>query len=388
MFDANRFLGASGGVNPLAAVPGLDDFLKSKGFGGLDQVMKAGGFNRPSQGDLHVDQVLTNVSLAFMQGEGGFVARQAFRSIPVRFRSDVYYTYPRGEFNRDQMKERAPGTESAGANYSVETQDYRCKVYALHRVIPDQIRDNTDSPLNLDRETTMFLTMKSMLNQEIDWRDQFFSSAANTPGAVWTYVADGAAARSNPTGTPVFTSGTANDVIRWSLPNSTPIEDVRLFIRTVQESTGFRPNIMVTGREVFDILKDHPDIIGRIDNGQTPNGPAMTSKENLAALFELDEILIMEAIVNSSQLGVADNHSFIGGKNALLLYRPATAGLLTPAPGYNFLWTGFRGANGGAMRIKNMREEKIESDVIEIQSSYDHRLVAGDLGFYLNGIVA
>ena len=362
----------------------LDELLRDPAIAA--EFFKAGGFSSPSTGDVHVDAVLTNLSLAFMQDASKFVARRAFREVPVKHRSDIYYTYDRGEFNRNQMEERAPGTESAGANYNVSTQNYFCRVYALHKNIDDQTRDNADSPLNLDREATMFLTMKALLNQEIDWVNRFFGGTgfSVTPGVVWTFVADGAASRSAALN---FQDAGNNDLIRWSAANSTPIEDVRLARRTMLAETGFEPNVFVMGRSVEDVLKDHPDIIGRIDSGQTPGGPAMTMRENLAALFEVDEILTMNAIQNTAKLGATPAHALIGGDNALLLYRPSSPGLLTPAAGYTFLWGGFSGANSGGLRIKNFRMEHIESDRVEAQVAYDHNKVAADLGFYFNDIV-
>jgi hypothetical protein len=292
------------------------------------------------------------------------------------------------------MKQRAPGTESAGSNWQVSTDSYFCEVYALHVNIADQIRDNADSAFDLNRDASMFLTMKSLLNEEIDWRDRFFGGTGfvATPGSVWAFVADGVATTNGTAlGSLDFTNASNNDVCRWDeVPASDeegPIETVRRAKRTMQQSTSFRPNIMVMGREVFDALLDHPDILGRLDSGQTPGGPAMTTRQSLAALFELDEILVMESIVNTAAPLATDAHAFIGGKNALLLYRPATAGLMTPAPGYTFLWSGFSGANSGGMRMKTFRMEELESERVEIQSAYDHKLVSSELGFYFNGIV-
>ena len=59
---------------------------------------------------------------------------------------------------------------------------------------------------------------------------------------MWTYEADGAATRSTNFS---FSSSTANDLVYWNNASSSPIEDVRLAKRTVQESTGFRPNMFL-----------------------------------------------------------------------------------------------------------------------------------------------
>jgi hypothetical protein len=374
----------------------IEQIFKQNGLEGLltnpviaEEIMKA-GFGSPSTGDVHVDAILTNISLAFMQDMSNFVARRAFPEVSVSKQSDVYFTYPRGEFNRDQMEERAPGTESAGANYRLATQGYRCRVYALHKNLDDQTRSNVDSPLQLDRETTMFLTLKAMLNQEIDWVGRYMGGTglgfSAAPGGTWTFAADGVAAGATARASLDFTDGANNNVLQWSVDGSSPIENIRDAKRAMLQETGFEPNVLVMGRSVADILKDHPDLIDRIDRGQT-SGAAQMTMEGIRELFELDEILVSNAIQNTGKLGAAANHSFIAGDNALLLYRPPAAGLMTPAAGYTFLWSGFVGANNGGLRIKNFRIETHESDRIEAQVAYDHNRVAADLGLYWNDIV-
>ncbi len=133
-------------------------------------------FIEPSRSDVHVDGPLGNVSVAFMQSQDAFVADKVFPNIPVSHQSDVYYTYPKGEFNRDDMELRAPGTESAGANYRLGTDTYSAPVRALHKDIADQVRANADSPLSPDREATEFLTQKALINREVNFATNYFTA--------------------------------------------------------------------------------------------------------------------------------------------------------------------------------------------------------------------
>lgn len=332
---------------------------------------------QPSRSDVHVNRPLTNISIAYMQARSNFVAGQVFPNIPVGKQSDAYFTYDRGEFNRDAMEERAPATESAGGTYQIGTDTYYARVYAYHKDVPDQVRANQDDPLDLDREATEFVTQKGLIHREVTWADAYFKSG------LWTFNVDGAAARSaslDPSAT------TANDVVYWNNASSTPIEDVRLLKRLVLESTGFMPNTLTLGRPVFDTLLDHGDIVGRLDRGQTA-GPAMATRDSLAALFEVDTVLVMDAIRNTTPEGQDASHSFIGGKHALLSYRPATPGLLTPSAGYTFGWAGQVGAGNDGIRVKRFRMVHLESDRIEADMAYDQKLIAPDLGAFFNGIV-
>jgi len=318
-------------------------------------------FIEPSRSDVHVDGPLTNISIAFMQSQDAFVADRVFPNIPVMHQSDVYYEYPRGEFNRDDMELRAPGTESAGANYKLTTSTYSAPVRALHKDIADQVRANADSPLSPDREATEFLTQKALINREVNWASTFFTSG------VW--------------------DTDVNSGLAWD-GAGTPIEDVRTGVRTVLQNTGIKPNTMVLGKQAYDILVDNADIIARLDRGQT-SGPARALRESLAALFELDQILVMEGVQNTALKGATDSHAFIGtGLDALLCYSAPNPGIMTPSAGYTFSWTGFLGASQNGMRMKRFRMDHLESDRVEIDQAYDQKLVASELGYFFDDVTA
>jgi hypothetical protein len=339
-------------------------------------------FIQPTRGDVHVNRPLTNISVAYLQSQNSFVADRVFPNIPVAKQSDRFFTYDRGEFNRDEMKERAPGTESAGGTYSLDsTPTYYAPVQSFHKDIPDQIRANTDSPLNPDREATEYVTHKGLIRRERTFVSNFFTTG------IWTYQADGVSSGATAASSFDPTNGSNNNKLQWNDAASTPIEDMRQGLRYVHESTGFRPNKAVMGRPVYDTLVDHPDIVARLDRGQT-TGPAKANREAIAALLELDEVLVMDAIYNSAKKGATNAHSFIGGKNVLLAYAAPTPGIMTPSAGYTFSWTGYLGATQNGMRIKRFRMDALESDRVECDQAYAQKLIGADLGYFFNGIIA
>lgn len=344
----------------------------------------------PTRGDVHVNRPLTNISIAYFQSQAGFVADQVFPNIPVQKQSDRYFTYDRGEFNRDEMQERAPGTESAGSSYTIDsTPTYYTPVAAMHKDVPDQIRANADSPLQLDTEATIFVTHKALIRRERLWVGKYFVAD------VWRFNTVGNA---TPTAPSSFDpeDATDNKILFWSDAASTPIEDIRAGMTRVQRETGFRPNTLTLGREVYDILVDHPDIVGRLDRGQT-NGTATANREAIAALLELDRVIVMDAIYNSEAKRVAATnsatgrqtgvHQFIGGKNAMLSYAAPAPGIMTPSAGYTFSWNGFLGASANGLRIKRFRMEALESDRVEAQQAFDQKMVGPDLGYFFGSII-
>lgn len=322
---------------------------------------------QPTRGDVHVNQPLTNISIAHIQNATHFIADRVFPTVPVSKQSDRYYIYDRGDFNRDEMRERAPGTESAGSGYDLDnTPTYYAPVFAFHKDVDDQVRANSDNPLAPDRDATIYVTQKAMIK-----RERTFAANAMTAG-IWSNEKTGVNSDVN----------TGTEFLIWNDDNSDPIRDIREARRQVLETTGFEPNKFCLGKTVFDALMDHPDIIDRIKYGQTPGSPAMVNESTLAQLFGLDEVLVSKAIHNTAAKGQTESSAFITGSNALLVYTPPSAGIMTPSAGYTFSWTGWMGASGMGHRIKRFRMEHLEADRIEIQMAYDQNVVGADLGYF------
>jgi hypothetical protein len=326
----------------------------------------------PTPGDVHVNTPLTNISIAFLQNANNFVATRVFPNIPVSKQSDRYYVYDRGDFNRDEMQLRAPATESSGGGYRLDnTPTYFANRWSFHKDIPDEVRANADAVLNPDREATAFVTHKALIRREKLFTGTYFKTG------VWATDITG-----------VGSAPSAGQELRWSDTNADPIVSVRAAKRKIAESTGYEPNKLVLGRAVYDALLDHPDIIDRLKYGQTAGGVANTSTSDLAALFKVEEILVMNAVENTGVEGQSNAHSFIGGKNAMLVHAATAPGLMTPTGGYTFSWTGLLGAGAEGNRIKSFRMENLGADRVEIDMCFDLKLVASDLGYFWSGIVA
>lgn len=322
--------------------------------------------SQPTRSDVHVNAPLSNISVAYIQAQSNFIADRAFPNVPVSKQSDRYYTYNRGDFNRDEMKERAPGTESAGSGYDLDnTPTYYAPVFAFHKDVADQIRANSDSVLSPDRDATIFVTQKALIRRERAFFTRAFASTS------WATKLEG-----------VNASASAGEFLIWNDANSDPIAEIRTGKRTVLENTGFEPNKIVLGKEVYDALVDHPDIIDRVKYGQTPGSPAMVNAQALAALFELDEVLVSKAVYNSAAKGATEASTFIGGNHALLIHTTSTPGLMVPSAGYTFSWNGQFGSSALGGRISNFRMENLKSDRIEIEMAFDHKIVASDLGYF------
>lgn len=329
--------------------------------------------SQPTVSDVHVNAMLTTLSVAYRQDQSRFVADRVFPVVSVNKQSDRYFVYNRGDFNRDDMQLRAPGTESAGSGYTLDnTPSYFCDEWALHKDVPDQVIANADAVINPMRDAAEFLTLKALIRREKAFAAKYFA------GSIWTSDFDGVASAN---------SWAGGSVLQWNDANSTPIEDIRKASTTVLERTGFMPNLLVLGKAVYDALIDHPDLVDRIKYGQTPGSPAIVNRQALAALFEVDRVEIMSAIENTANENATASHSFIGGKKALLVYAAPNPGIMTPSGGYTFEWSGMYGAMAG-QRINSFRMDHLKSTRVEIETCFDQKLVSADLGFFIDTAVA
>lgn len=335
----------------------------------------------PTPNSVHVNRPLTNISISWKQDNNDFVADRVFPVVPVKNQGDEYYVYDRAYWHRSNMQERAPATESAGGGFKLTTANYFAKVFALHQDVDDQTRANADAAISLDQDATEWLMEQAMIKKEVDFAAKYMT------GGVWTFEADGVASGQTAPASFDPTDDANNNLLTWTDDASTPIEDIRRAKLTVKAKTGKTPNVMTLGARVYNRLLDHPDIIVRLDSGQTPGGPAMTTRQSLAAILELDEILVSMAVVDSSTEGGAADSDFVFANQALLSYRPARPGLRTPSAGYTFGWTGYLGGSVGAFQISRFRMDHLKADRIEGEMAYDQKIVSADLGYLFDSIV-
>ena len=334
---------------------------------------------QPTLGDVHINRPLTLMSVGYVQDMTDFVANQVFPSVPVPNKSDIYVIYNRGDFFRNTMQKRAPGTPAVAGGYKLATATYVADVWALKKIIDDQIRTNSDSPLQPDRDATYWLTQQALVNRDVNWSAAYFA-----PG-IW--------GNTDQVGVP--SAPTANQFIQWSAAGSTPLENILAGQITIKQNTGYWPNTLVLGAQTFVSLLTNAEVIDRLKYGQTAPGPVTVTTSDLEALFKVKRVLVMsgiqtasvEGVTNNSDVAPIDSFSFIGGKHALLCYSADSPGIFQPSAGYTFNWTGLTGATAAGMRIKKFRWEVDAADHVEVESAYAFGQVAPAMAvFYQNAV--
>ena len=321
----------------------------------------------PSQ--VHIDQPLSNLTLAYVQSQENFIADKVFPTVGVQRQSDKYYIYDRANMNRTgDVQKLAPRTEVNRIGMTISNDSYYADVYGLGMDFDEQTLANEDAMLDIRAAGAETLATRLMIHREEQFAATFFSAG------VWG------------------TDATPSNL--WSdYTNGTPITDVTTARRTMQlKSGGFKPNTMVVGKEVRDILINHPDILARLNGGATVSNTALITNAKLAEIFEVENFYVMEAVKNDSAEGIAESNSFIGGKNALLVHTPRSAGLMTPAAGLTFAWNNIEGVNNLGITVESFSDDALKrqqvAEHIQVKMSYDMKVVGSDLGYFFSAVVA
>lgn len=317
----------------------------------------------PNRSQIHIDRALTDISVAYMQDGRNFVNDKIFPSIGVQKQSNKYFVYDKGDSLRIHTQIRAGGTESAGAGFDINQDNYFCDPFALHHDVNDQDRVNADEPIDLDRDGTEFVTQDIMMKKENDFFQAFFQTG------IWGTDKDGSTA----------------DFVQWDLASSNPITDVEDFVEIIVSNTGVSPeDITLTySPDVWRIVKNHPEVLDRIKYTQT----GIVSASLVAAAMGIKQVLVARGVVNTAAKGQAATVGFMAPlKTALLTYAPASPSMKKPSAGYTFDWTGYN--KGQAVAVFKFRMEHLRADRIEVENAWDQKLVAADCGLFMTNCLS
>lgn len=318
---------------------------------------------QPTRSDVHVNRPLTNISIAYIQRAADFVADKVFPVVPVLKQSDRYFSYDKKYWFQTQAKVRAPSSESAGSGFHIDnTPNYFADVWAVHKDVDDQTRQNADTPLDLDRDSTLYVTQQLMLRRELQFTGKYMAAS------VWT---------GGPGGIDFVPA------IKWDAANSNPMNDVDTVKNAIKSHTGFLPNTMVVTPDVFFALRNNASVLDRIKYTQR----GIVSEDLLASLFGVGKFLVAAAVQDTAPEGQADNIDYIVKNKVLLVYSNPTPSIMQPSGGYIFAWSGLYGAGAQGNRIMTFRMEALKSDRIEGEMAFDMKLVGADLGCLLTPVL-
>lgn len=316
----------------------------------------------PGTGDVHVDEVVQDWAVSYMQDDTKYVCHRTFASISVDKPSNKYPKYPKGHFFRSDAKKRADGAESAGKRFKVDnTSSYYCDVWAVHKDLSWRTRKAADNPMSADMGATKVVAMDLQIRREIEFATEFLASSAG-----WTTKKNG-----------------GTDFTRWDQSNSTPFDDIASWMDDQEEETGMRPNVIVFGPRVWTLLRSHTDFLSRITGQGSSAAPAMVTKQAFAGLFEVEEVLVASATYNAAaevapSATETPDMTFIVGDVCLLAYRNNAPTLDEPAAGYMIEYSEYDEVKPGQPAVGTMEIETKKVTRFEGEMAFDPIISAPD----------
>lgn len=271
-----------------------------------------------------------------------------------RMDKDGAFTVPDTKIGR---KGEANIVEFGGTEVTDSTADY-----GLKDVVPlPDIRNAQGTPFDPLGQATANLARLVALDREIRVANMAFN-AANFASA---------------------NKATLSGTSQWSdYTNSNPLDAMLQAF----DSMLMRPNKLVLGQAVWTKLRQHPRIVEAVKGtGAGLNAQGLVSRQQVADLLELQEVIVGQGWVNGAKKGQTAAYARCWGKFALAMYTEpvtSTQGATTFA---------FTAESGGGLRARDWFDEKIGVDgaqVVQLADTVKEVMPANDLGYLWSAAVA
>lgn len=255
-----------------------------------------------SKAPFPIDPHLTAIAIGYTNA--ALIADQVLPRIPVGKSEFKYWSYPVAEAFTvpDTLigrRSKPNEVEFSAVEDTASTDDY-----GLDDVVPQSDIDNAApnySPLDRAAMGVMDLVL---LDREIRVANKVFS-AASYPAANKTTL-----------------SGTS----QWSHADSNPISA----ILTGMDAALTRPNVLLFGQSAWTIFRQNPKIVSACLGNSGDKGIA--TRQQVAELFEVDEVIVGAARVNTARKGQAASYTRTWGKHCLAFHRDPLASASSPRP--------------------------------------------------------
>jgi len=316
------------------------------------------------------NKYLSNMSMAYFSKPTDYVATRIMPICPVAQSTGLFYTFSKEDLARDNVRRKPASGKVDPAVMGHTENSFNCKVDQIIVGI-DQIGtlnyQRANAPVDPRRNKIRFITEQMNIHLDRMFAESYFKSG------IWTNQLSGI------TGS---TPG-ANQFYKFSDANFDPVNFFNQQKRNIRLTGRRTPNKLALGYDAYLALTEHPDVLERVKyTGSTAN-PAVVTKQVLAQLFGLEEVVVLESTFNNAELGQGENMEFIcDSKGALLCYTTNTPAVDEPSAGYIFTWDML--GNGSWIATDQFEGEGgTHTEFIEGLMSSDMRKTADDLACFM-----
>lgn len=263
--------------------------------------------------DVHIDAPLANVLINYRPM--GFIADQIWPVVPVTKQSDVIPKIEKAARYRREETIRSPGSEPKYIHFDVSSDTYFAVNRALGTFLTREELANADQAWNTRQVRGELVMDILMLDYEI--RVAAAATATTnvgsnfTPGSLWS---------------------------DWE--NSNALKDIQTAIDVCEDLSGYQPNRIVFGKGAWRNFKHNKYVRGALvaQGGEMAGTPMLVRPNQVAQLFEVEQVLIGGTFYNTSAEDASASLSMIWGNHAVVYYAPSSPSKERPSWGYSFRW--------------------------------------------------
>ena len=169
--------------------------------------------------------------------------------------------------------------------------------------------------------------------------------------------------------------------------NAVPITDVEAAVKKIYEGSGLWANALVINRQVFRNLRNCNQVVDRIESAGagSPTKPTDITEQMLAAVFDLQHIIVAGASKNSANEGQAATPVQIwSGEYAMVCCVSNSADMRDPCIGRTFHWAEDGSIIGGT--VEEYEEVQSRSRIIRVRHETDEVIMYAAAGHLLSNI--
>ncbi len=306
---------------------------------------------------------LQNISIAFKNEE--YIADRVFPILDGADPKAKITVYNKADWFRDEAGIRAAGTRANRGGYKIDEVSVATKEWAFAKEVTDEDRRfsklKNAPPLKPDEDGIAFAS------DVVDRKKEVRVSSLIT-GGTWV---DGNVGGEDTEGL-------------WSPAGATNtfLADITKAKKAIKSNTGKKPNVLVIDEATYLAVKECEAITEKIKYTQR----AVLTSDLLAAILELDEVLVGGAIKNTAKetkAGTEFTGANIWEVNAgkgmgFLFHRPKVLGLKVATAG---MQVRIAYEDGQPRRVTTWREPAEHQDVYEVAEETDIVLVHAALGY-------
>lgn len=259
-----------------------------------------------------VDPVLTGIARGFKQPPGmQYISEILFPRVPVQSRAGVILSFGKEDF-MVYSTARAPGAKTGRVQFGYASETFSLIDHSLEGLVPVELQqESMNGAAGINQATRAIRGVQRIMELSREVEGAALARTAATYGAQTV---------------------TLSGLDQWNSGNvaGDPFADVYVAREAIRAAIGMYPNTMVLGPSVMAALKLNATVLSRT----TPTGRDLPSLELLSALFEIDRVVVGQAI-QATDAGVTSD---VWGKDVILAYTTPAGAEDYGSPNYGYTY--------------------------------------------------